>query len=140
MESAQAADPQTFGSNNFKNLPKIAPKEFGLYVRTQTKRRTQQASAAVVNSAVTSCAEGDQIEFTIIARLATCQEVVDLKLGLPATSLTPPPIALQDPSTQLLVSFRIKLNPGLLGAGKNHAISARSPVRNWCFCSPGKNL
>jgi len=97
-------------------------------------------SAAVVNSAVTSCAESDQIEFTIIARLATCQEVVDLKLGLPAALLTPPPIAPKDLLTQTFVGFRIKLNPGLLGARKNHAISARSPVRNWCFCSPGKNL
>src|SRR5690348_12106336 len=100
----------------------------------------EQASATFVNSVVTCCAEGNQIQFTIISRLAPQLDMVHLQGGPATTRLAPAPIAPQDLLTQLLVSFRIKLNPGLLGARKNHAISARSPVRNWCFCSPGKNL
>ena len=66
--------------------------------------------------------------------------VVHLQVSPAAALLAAPPVPLQDLLAKLVVSVWFELQARALGAGKNHAISARRPVRNWCCCSPGRNL
>ena len=79
---------------------------------------------------VTFRAEGDQVVFNIVSRLAAQEDVVYLQVGPLSTSLAAPAVPPQHLPVQLLVSFGIELDACPLAEGDCHAISARSPVRN----------
>ena len=79
---------------------------------------------------VTFRAEGDQVVFNIVSRLAAQHDVVYLQARPLSTCLASPAVPLQHLLTQLLVRFRVKLSSGPPVTIDGHAISARSPVRN----------
>ena len=75
-------------------------------------------------------ADGDEVLFCIISHVAPQLDVVNVQIRLAAAVLAAPAGPAQHLLASLLVSW----------TRDDHAISARRPVRNWCFCSPGKNL
>ena len=90
-----------------------------------------------MNCSVAVSAQGDQITFEIIARLASTLDVMDLELCQRAAKLVAPAISFKNCLTQPVVSIGTQPNPAAFSWGRFHAASV-TRCKNSCLCAGGR--
>ncbi len=87
---------------------------------------------------MTAGAEGNQVGLGIVAQSAPGVDVVDLKIGHPATVLAAPAVSLQHLLVQLTIGLRVEPEAWTVQAQASHE-AFLSCSKNCCCCGGGRN-
>src|SRR5713101_7295359 len=85
-------------------------------------------------------AQGDEVQFVVVALLAPQFFVVDMEISSRPTELASPTIAAENLLSELIVRFGIKSQARPLRSNAVHEAFSVTSSRNACRCSPGRNL
>jgi len=85
-------------------------------------------------------AQGDEVQFIIVALLAPQLRVMDMEISSGTTELASPTIAAENLLSELIVRFGIKSHARPLRWNLVHEAFSATSCRKACRCSPGRNL
>lgn len=100
--------------------------------------RMKWVNSATMQGRMTCNADGNQILFRIVPRVAAKFLVVDFKVGHRTAQLTSPAVATEHLLPQTFVHLRIKLQASGFWTDSVHNVFSRTFSRNAHLCSPGR--